>query len=61
MKTVVMKFGGAALATPKHIKRAAELVQQRKKEYPRLIIVVSAMGEMTDLLLRLAYNPRFFY
>ncbi|MBI3211735.1 MAG: aspartate kinase [Simkania negevensis] len=51
-----MKFGGAALATPRHIIRAAELIQQRKKEYSRLIIVVSAMGEMTDLLLKLAYK-----
>jgi aspartate kinase len=54
-----MKFGGAAVATPQHFSRIAELVLERKKEYSKIVIVVSAMGNTTDQLISLAkeVNP----
>lgn len=59
MKTLVMKFGGAAVATPEHFSRIADIVLERSKKYHRLAIVVSAMGDTTDQLIALAkkVNP----
>lgn len=54
MKTLIMKFGGAAVATPKHFSRIADIILQRKKEYNRIVVVVSAMGETTNQLIALA-------
>lgn len=58
-KTVVMKFGGAAVATPEHFSRIANIIIDRAKEYSRIVIVVSAMGNTTDQLIALAkqVNP----
>lgn len=57
--TLIMKFGGAAVATPEHFSRIADIILQRKKEYQKVIVVVSAMGDTTDQLIRLAkqVNP----
>ena len=54
MKTAVLKFGGAAVATPAHFKRIAEIILERKSEFSRLVVVVSAMGKTTDELIQLA-------
>lgn len=53
-KTLIMKFGGAAVQTPQSFSTIAELILERKKEYSRIAIVVSAMGGMTDHLISLA-------
>ena len=53
-KTVVMKFGGAAAATPEHFFRIADLIVERKQIFPQVIVVVSAMGKTTDQLISLA-------
>jgi len=53
-RTLVMKFGGASLATPKHFCHVARCIQEKFKTYTRLVIVVSAMGRMTDELMELA-------
>lgn len=60
MKTLVMKFGGAAVATPEHFSRIAEIVLTRKQKYGRIAIIVSAMGNTTDQLIALArqVNPK---
>lgn len=57
--TLVMKFGGAAVATPEHFSRIADIIIARKREFPRIAIVVSAMGNTTDQLISLAkqVNP----
>jgi aspartate kinase len=54
-----MKFGGAAVATPEHFSRIADLIIARMKEYSRIVTVVSAMGNTTDQLISLAkqVNP----
>lgn len=53
-ETIVMKFGGAAVATPEHFKNIAEIITVRLATVSRLVIVVSAMGETTDQLIHLA-------
>jgi aspartate kinase len=45
---VVIKFGGADLSTDEKIARAARMVA--KSPYKEIIVVVSAMGKMTDNL-----------
>jgi aspartate kinase len=57
-KTLIMKFGGASVATPEHFGRIAEIIIERQKEY-RVVAVVSAMGNTTDQLIALAkqVNP----
>lgn len=54
MKTLVLKFGGAAVATPAHFSKIAEIIIKKHKVYSRLIVVVSAMGQTTDQLIELA-------
>lgn len=54
MKTLVMKFGGASVATPAHFSRIADIILARMSEYSRIIVVVSAMGKTTDDLIALA-------
>ncbi|MCC5832620.1 MAG: aspartate kinase [Chlamydiales bacterium] len=58
-KTLIMKFGGAAVKNPESFSRLAELILERKKEYSRIVAVVSAMRGMTDHLISLALqvNP----
>lgn len=54
MSTIVMKFGGASVATAAHFARIAERIAERARHYERLVVVVSAMGDTTDELLKLA-------
>ncbi len=58
-RTCVMKFGGASLSTPEQFEVISELILHKAKEYPRICIVVSAMGTTTDELTCLArkINP----
>lgn len=53
-KTLIMKFGGASVQTPKHFSNIADIIIRRSLEYPRIVVVVSAMGGMTDHLISLA-------
>ncbi len=57
--TLVMKFGGASVATPEHLSQIADLIISRGSEYDRLVAVVSAMGSTTNELDALArkVNP----
>lgn len=59
MKSLVMKFGGAAVATPEHFSQIADLIIARLESHSRIIVVVSAMGKTTDQLIELAkqVNP----
>jgi aspartate kinase len=45
---VVIKFGGADLSTSEKISRAAQLITE--SPYKEIVVVVSAMGKMTDSL-----------
>ncbi len=56
MSILVIKFGGAAVATPEQFSRIADLILARRLEYSRIVVVVSAMAGTTDQLIRLAKN-----
>lgn len=54
---IVKKYGGSALATPQHIENIAQHIAQEYKKSPEpTIIVVSAMGETTNDLLKLGHE-----
>ncbi|MBI5273705.1 MAG: aspartate kinase [Chlamydiales bacterium] len=49
-----MKFGGASLSNIDPIKHVATLIKHKLAEHEQIIVVVSAMGKMTDHLLKIA-------
>jgi aspartate kinase len=52
-KTLVVKFGGSSLRDKDRIARAAHLIAKESSKGTRIVVVVSAMGTMTDQLLSL--------
>ena len=58
--TVVMKFGGTSVADTERIKAVAHRLVAARERGNRVVAVLSAMGDTTDELLRLAYqvSPR---
>jgi aspartate kinase len=52
-RRLVVKFGGSSLADKEHIAQAARLVSKEAAKGTRLVVVVSAMGGMTDQLIGL--------
>lgn len=50
MKTLIMKFGGAAVATPEGFSTISEIIISRQSEFDQMVIVVSAMGDTTNQL-----------
>lgn len=54
MKPCIMKFGGASVANPQAFLSVAGLIMEKLKINPRLVIVVSAMGDTTNRLFELA-------
>jgi aspartate kinase len=63
-KIVVQKFGGTSVKNPERIKSVATRAIEELKRNPKLVIVVSAMGDTTDKLVELSKelstspNPR---
>src|SRR4051794_10056075 len=47
----VLKFGGSSVANALNMKRAADIIREESKKEP-LIVVVSALGGITDKLLQ---------
>lgn len=58
-RCIVLKFGGASVSSPEAFASIANIILYRKKEYNRVVVVVSAMGNTTDELISLALkvNP----
>ncbi len=54
--TVVMKFGGTSVGDPQKLKSVAARVVAAHAEGTRVVAVLSAMGDTTDDLVRLAYE-----
>lgn len=54
VSTLVLKFGGAAVATPASFARVADLVSAQRQTHTRVVVAISAMGGMTDQLIDLA-------
>jgi len=55
-QVIVQKFGGSSLATPKHIEKVASIIAATKESGLHPIVIVSAMGDTTDKLLKLAHE-----
>ncbi len=53
-ETVVMKFGGASLASVDHFDQIATLIKQKTVQTKQIVVVVSAMLETTNHLVALA-------
>ncbi len=56
MALVVQKYGGSSLASPRHIRVAAKRIAELKRTNADVVVVVSAMGRITDHLIRLAHK-----
>lgn len=54
LSTVVMKFGGASVATPECFSNISKIVCDKRSDYDQIIVVVSAMADTTDQLITLA-------
>ncbi len=54
--TVVMKFGGTSVADTERIKAVARRLVAAREAGHRVVAVLSAMGDTTDELVRLAYE-----
>lgn len=53
-QTLVMKFGGTSVGSVNALTRAAQIIKNALLEFPRVVVVTSAMSGVTDLLLRSA-------
>jgi aspartokinase/homoserine dehydrogenase 1 len=51
VKTLVMKFGGTSVGSAPAIRSAAEIALVARRNWDRVVVVVSAMAGITDLLL----------
>jgi aspartate kinase len=56
VKIVVQKYGGSSLSTLAKIDALAASIARREEGQERLVLVVSAMGDTTDQLLRMAHE-----
>lgn len=54
MRTLVMKFGGASVASTDSFEKVAQIIMDRAGHYEACVVVVSAMEHMTDHLIGLA-------
>ncbi len=55
-KRIVVKYGGSSLADPERLSKAVAAVSKEVEKGTQIIVVVSAMGRTTDLLLDTTKN-----
>lgn len=53
-QTLVMKFGGASVATADRFSQIADIIISKHQQFSKIAIVMSAMGETTNQLIELA-------
>jgi aspartate kinase len=53
-QTLVMKFGGTSVGSVNALIKATQIIKDTQMEYPRVVVVTSAMSGVTDLLLKSA-------
>lgn len=53
-EVVVQKYGGSSVSSTEKIKLIASKLIERKKKNPKIVVVVSAMGDTTDNFISLA-------
>ena len=56
MALIVQKYGGSSVADAERIKNVAQRIAQAKDKGNQVVAVVSAMGDTTDELIKLAYQ-----
>ncbi len=56
MAIIVQKYGGSSVADAERIKNVARRIARAKDKGDRVVVVVSAMADTTDELIRLAYQ-----
>jgi aspartate kinase len=56
MALIVQKYGGSSVADAEKIKNVARRIAQAKDKGDQVVVVVSAMGNTTDELIKLAYQ-----
>jgi len=49
-----MKFGGTSVGTPQAMRQAVQIVCETRRDWQRLVVVTSALAEVTNLLLESA-------
>jgi aspartokinase/homoserine dehydrogenase 1 len=52
--TLVMKFGGTSVGTEAAMRQAAQIIAGAYRDWPRLVVVTSALSGVTDLLIKSA-------
>jgi aspartate kinase len=50
-RTLVMKFGGTSVGEARALAQAVEIIRDARAEWPRVVVVTSAMAGVTNLLL----------
>ena len=61
MALIVQKYGGTSLANAEHIKSVARRIAKERDRGNQAVVVVSAMGDTTDDLIKLALHPSNSY
>ena len=56
MALIVQKYGGSSVAGAERIRSVAKRIAQAKDRGDKVVVVVSAMGDTTDELIKLAYQ-----
>ncbi|MCD6299995.1 MAG: aspartate kinase [Dehalococcoidales bacterium] len=56
MALIVQKYGGSSVADAERIKNVAQRIAQAKVQGDQVVVVVSAMGDTTDELVKLAHQ-----
>ncbi len=56
MSVIVQKYGGSSVATIEKIRNVANRVAKRKQNGDNVVVVVSAMGKTTDMLINMAHE-----
>ena len=56
MSLIVQKYGGSSIADSEKIKNVARRITKAKDEGNQVVVVVSAMGDTTDELIRVAHQ-----
>jgi len=56
MALIVQKYGGTSVADAERIKNVARRIIARREKGDQVVVVVSAMGDTTDELIKLAYQ-----
>ena len=54
LSTLVMKFGGTSVGTPKAMAQAVANIRQSQKDWARIVVVTSALSGVTNLLAKSA-------